>query len=110
MKECNHYALVPEKLLDFDLSTYAWWIDSGTTLHVTNSMQGFLTSRPPVRGVNKASSRERGYVYAWRLWGLSLNFTLEEMALPLGKGIDLLTAKQGHSILRICHLPIRAIR
>jgi len=69
-------------------------------------MQGFLTSRPPVRGVNKASSRERGYVYAWRLWGLSLNLTLEEMALPLGKGIDLLTAKQGHSILRICHLPI----
>lgn len=28
------------------------------------------------------------------------------MALPLGKGIDLLTAKQGHSNLRICHLPI----
>lgn len=46
MKEGNHYALVSEKWLDFHFSTYAWWIDSGTTVHVTNSMQGFLTSRP----------------------------------------------------------------
>lgn len=52
-----NYALVPEKWFSFSLSTYTWWIDSGTTLHVTNSMHGFLTSRPPVREVNKASSR-----------------------------------------------------
>lgn len=38
------------------------WTDSGTTLHVTNWILGFITSGPLVRRVNKAASRERAYV------------------------------------------------
>jgi hypothetical protein len=32
-----------------------WWIDSGSTIHIVNSMQGFLTIRKP------ASNEQRVY-------------------------------------------------
>jgi hypothetical protein len=32
-----------------------WWIDSGSTIHIVNSMQGFLTTRKPT------SNKQRVY-------------------------------------------------
>ena len=29
------------------ISYNTWWIDSGTTIHVANTMQGFLNQRKP---------------------------------------------------------------
>jgi hypothetical protein len=34
--------------LEYSIST--WWIDSGATIHVTNSLQGFTMSRTLSRG------------------------------------------------------------
>lgn len=30
-----------------DISHYSWWLDSGATIHVSNSLQGFTTKRVP---------------------------------------------------------------
>ncbi|CAL9021700.1 unnamed protein product, partial [Prunus brigantina] len=30
-----------------DVSTDTWWLDSGASIHVANSLQGFITKRPP---------------------------------------------------------------
>lgn len=54
---------------------------------MTNFMLGF---QAPVRGAKASSPGIRG-VSIPREGGLSLHFTLEDMALPLGKGIGLLT-------------------
>jgi hypothetical protein len=45
----DHVTFVDESLfLSYAKST--WWIDSGATIHITNSLQGFLTRRILRRG------------------------------------------------------------
>ncbi|CAL2278724.1 unnamed protein product [Prunus armeniaca] len=31
-----------------EVSVDTWWLDSGASKHVANSLQGFITKRPPV--------------------------------------------------------------
>ena len=39
-----------DETLYADFSLNSWWIDSGATVHVTNSLQGFLTARTLRKG------------------------------------------------------------
>jgi hypothetical protein len=45
----DHVTFVDEFLL-FSYSKSTWWIDSGATIHVTNSLQGFHTRQTLQRG------------------------------------------------------------
>ena len=39
-----------DESLYIDYATDSWWIDSGATIHVANSLQGFATRRTLIRG------------------------------------------------------------
>jgi hypothetical protein len=43
----NLISLVCHESFFVEAPNNTWWIDSGSTIHIVNSMQGFLTTRKP---------------------------------------------------------------
>ena len=53
-KKGNYFITFVDKSLYVDYATNTWWIDSGATVHVANSLQGFATK------MTLRKPRERG--------------------------------------------------
>ncbi|XP_012850957.1 PREDICTED: uncharacterized protein LOC105970669 [Erythranthe guttata] len=46
-KKGIHLSFVRYESNLIEVSSYTWWFDSGATTHITNSLQGFLTTQKP---------------------------------------------------------------
>ncbi|GAV90193.1 UBN2_2 domain-containing protein [Cephalotus follicularis] len=49
-KKGNDFNFMIYESLLVDISSYTWWVDTGCTVHITNSLQGFVTMRKLLKG------------------------------------------------------------
>ena len=61
-----------DESLYLDFSTNSWWIDSGATVHVANSLQGFRTRRMLVKGTRSVRVANRKEAAVKAIGSLSL--------------------------------------
>jgi hypothetical protein len=55
-KKSNTISLVCHEYFSVKAPCNTWWIDSGSTIHIVNTMQGFLNTRKPVSNEQRVYS------------------------------------------------------